>query len=99
MNFYLNIIVYFLVGVLQDFMIALYTRLVSTKQTIWASLLSFIITAINLAVIYTLLTGLEDKGWIAILAYAIGNAVGTGIGMTSHAFIFKAKPPGGSLEI
>ena len=99
MNIYLNILIYFSVGVLQDFMIALYTRLVSTKQTLWASTLSFIITAVNLAVIYTLITNLQESGFFAIGAYALGNAVGTAIGMKSHAFIFRTKPPGGSLEI
>ncbi len=79
MNYY--IIVYFLVGLLQDFIIALYTRLINKGAAISSAVLSTLITIINLAVIYSILARFDsEKSILAILAYALGNGVGTFIG-------------------
>jgi len=79
MDFY--VVIYFFVGLLQDFVIALYTRLVNKGAALSSAILSTLITIINLAVIYSILVRFDsEKSILAIIAYALGNGVGTFIG-------------------
>ena len=90
MNYY--IIIYFLVGLIQDFLIAFYYRLVTKGAGFPAGFLSFLITIINLAVIYTILEKFNlETSFLAIFAYAIGNGVGTYIGVKSKLGILVKK--------
>jgi len=90
MNYY--IIIYFFVGLLQDFLIALYYRLVTKNAGLSAGALSTLITIINLAVIYTILVKFSSETSIlAILAYALGNGVGTYIGVKSKLGFLAKK--------
>jgi len=80
MDYY--IIIYFLVGLMQDFVIALYTRLVNEGAALSSAVLSTLITVINLAVIYSILIRFDsERSIFAIIAYALGNGVGTFIGV------------------
>jgi len=76
---------------MQDFVIALYTRLVNKGAALSSAVLSTLITIINLAVIYSILVRFDSEGSIfAIIAYALGNGVGTFIGVKSKiGFLIK----------
>jgi len=75
-------IIYFLAGILQDFILTLNLRFIAKDKVIPAAISSFIVTVITLLVIYNILTQLEARrGIIAILAYALGIGIGTFLAM------------------
>jgi len=83
--------VYFLAGVLQDFLLTLNWRFIAKERTMPASILSFITTIVSMLVLYTIITQLDrERSVIAILVYASGIAVGTILGMKTNIG-FKKK--------
>ena len=78
----LYLIVYFLAGILQDFLLTLNWRFVA-KDKVWpASIYSFLTTVVSLLVLYNILTRLDsERSLIAILVYAFGIGTGTFLGM------------------
>ena len=75
-------IIYFLAGLLQDFILTLNLRFIAKDKVIPAAISSFIVTIITLLVIYNILTQLEtQKTIIAIIVYALGIGVGTFLAM------------------
>ena len=80
MNYFL--ILYFLAGVLEDFLVTVDLRLIAEKKVIPATLVSFIATLIGLFILYNILTKLDsDRSIAAIITYAAGIATGTFLGM------------------
>jgi uncharacterized protein YebE (UPF0316 family) len=76
------LILYFLAGILQDFLVTLNWRYVTEKKPILATLFSFLATIVSLTVLYNILTRLDvERGLIAILVYSAGVGLGTFFGM------------------
>ena len=72
------LLIFYLVGILQEFLTVLWLRFVSKDKTISAVVLSFITMLVSLLVIYNILTQLEaQKSTAAIVVYALGFATGT----------------------
>ena len=77
MQTYWIYLIYFGAGILQDIVITLYYRFVIDKRAFGSGVLSFIVTLINLTILYGILSSLgPDSGIKLILVYALGNAVG-----------------------
>ncbi|MBU1164492.1 hypothetical protein KKA15_02945 [Patescibacteria group bacterium] len=80
MDYYL--IIYFLAGVLQDFLLTLNWRFIAKDKTWPAAAFSFLTTVVSLLVLYNILTKLDSqRSIIAILFYALGIATGTVLAM------------------
>jgi len=70
-------LIFFLVGIFQDIFITYYLQTVAKEYAWRAAIFSTLVTLINLLVLYKILTGIEEQIFSIILAYAIGNGVGT----------------------
>ena len=80
MDYYL--ILYFFVGVLQDFLLTLNWRFISKERAVTAAFFSFAVTIVTMLVLYNILTQLDKQRIIvAIIVYALGIGVGTMLGM------------------
>jgi uncharacterized protein YebE (UPF0316 family) len=80
MDYY--IILYFFVGILQDFLVTLNWRYIAKHKIAPAMLLSFLVTITTMLVIYNILSRLDSqRSIIAIIVYASGVAVGTFLAM------------------
>jgi len=76
------LILYFLAGVLQDFLLTLNWRFIAKEKAFPAAAFSFIVTIVSMAVLYNIVTQLDkDRSIIAIVIYALGVSAGTIIGM------------------
>jgi uncharacterized protein YebE (UPF0316 family) len=76
------LILYFIVGVVQDFALTLNWRFIAKDKIFLSVLFSFLTTVISMLVIYNILTKLdESRSIIAIIVYACGIATGTFIAM------------------
>lgn len=76
------LIIYFFVGVIQDFLLTLNWRFIAKEKVLPASALSFIVTVLSFLVLYNILTQLDNNRTIlAIVVYALGIASGTAIGI------------------
>ncbi len=75
---YYYLLIFYLIGLLQDFLSVLLLRFISRGKTVPAVVLSFITMLIGLLVIYNILTKLEtQKSMAAIIVYSLGVATGT----------------------
>jgi uncharacterized protein YebE (UPF0316 family) len=80
MNYF--IIIYFFVGIFQDFLLTLNWRYIAKHKIAPAMLLSFLVTVTTMLVIYNILSKLDSqRSIIAIIIYAAGISVGTFLGM------------------
>jgi len=78
----LQLTIYFFAGVLQDFLFTLNIKYVAINKVALAMLSSFLITVVNLIVLYNILTLMDSERSItAIIIYAAGVATGTLLGM------------------
>jgi len=78
----LQLIIYFFAGVLQDFLFTLNIKYVAVNKIILAMITSFLITVVNLVVLYNILTAMDSqRSILAIVVYAAGIAVGTFLAM------------------
>lgn len=86
----INLLIYFVVGIVQDYLWTLNVRYVAQHRVLPASLSSFFTTVVSMLVLYNILSKLDsEKSILAILIYSLGIAVGTVLGMKSH----KITPP------
>lgn len=77
-----SLVLYFIAGVIQDFLLTSNWRAVAKEKILYATLFSFLTTVISMVVIYNILTSLDaDKSILAIVIYASGIATGTFIAM------------------
>ncbi len=80
MNYW--ILLYFLAGVAQDFLLTLNWRFINKERVFPAAMLSFVVTIVTMLALYNILTQLDaQRSIFAILAYAIGVGTGTVLGM------------------
>ncbi|MEK7180513.1 MAG: hypothetical protein AAB706_03480 [Patescibacteria group bacterium] len=88
-------ILYFLIGVLEDFLITLNWRYVAKEQALPAAFFSFLSTIVSMAIVYHILTLLDARrGALAITIYALGIAAGTFLAMKfnpNFKLIFQTK--------
>jgi len=79
--------------VLQDIVITFYYRFVADKKAGLSAILSFVVTLINLTILYEILSNLTPKSGIwLIVTYALGNAVGAYLAIRfSHIFGRREK--------
>jgi uncharacterized protein YebE (UPF0316 family) len=76
------LIVYFLAGVLQDFLVTLNWRYVSKEKIFPAVIFSFLATIVSFTVVYNIVTALDpNKSLVAIIVYSLGVGAGTLLGM------------------
>jgi uncharacterized protein YebE (UPF0316 family) len=74
--FYL--VLYFLVGIFQDFLGTLNMRYIAKGKVFLSVLTSFLVTAVSLLVLYNILTQLDSqRSILAIVIYAFGIGTGT----------------------
>ena len=82
MNIYLYLVVYFLAGVLQDFLFTSNLRYVAKNKVFMAVITSFLVTIVNLIALYNILTQLNPNETLpAIIAYSLGITAGTFLAM------------------
>lgn len=82
MNLYLIFLIYFLAGVLQDFLFTVNLRYVAKNKVFLAVLTSFLVTIVNLIALYNILTQLDPNKTIStIIVYALGITTGTFLAM------------------
>jgi len=78
----LQFLAYFFAGVLQDFLFTLNIKYVAVNKVVLAMITSFLITVVNLAVLYNILTVMDSqRSILAIVVYAAGIAIGTFLAM------------------
>jgi uncharacterized protein YebE (UPF0316 family) len=76
------LIIYFFAGVVQDFLFTVNLRYVAKNKISLAVLTSFLVTVVNLLVLYNILTKLDEQRTIvAIIIYALGITMGTFLAM------------------
>lgn len=80
MNYYL--IIYFLAGTLQDFLLTLNWRFMAKDRVIPATFYSFAVSVVGMLVLYNIITKLDsERSLMAILVYSLGIGTGTALGM------------------
>ena len=88
-------VLYFLIGVLEDFLITLNFRYVAKERAFPAAFFSFLSTIVSMAIVYHILTLFDARrGALAITIYALGIAAGTFLAMKFNPdfkVIFKTK--------
>jgi len=74
----ITLLIYFMVGVVQDFFFTLNTKYVAEKKVFWAVVFSFLTVLISMWVLYDIVSSIDRKnGILAIFVYACGIATGT----------------------
>jgi len=80
------LIIYFLVGVIQDFLTTLNWRYVAKEKVLPAMLFSFLTTAVGMVVLYNIITQLDpNRSILAIIIYSLGITTGTFFAMKFKA--------------
>lgn len=83
-------LLFFGVGFFQDLLITLYYQAISRDHAIRSGFLSFLVTVVGILVLYEILGNLEGQKVGIILAYALGNGIGTYVVVRGKRF----KPKG-----
>lgn len=81
-----NYLLFFFVGLFQDILITYYYQVIAKERAVRAAAASFVVTVVNIWVLYELVSGVESQAGSVILVYACGNAVGTFIVIKRHEF-------------
>jgi len=77
-----DLTLYFLAGILQDFLWTLNVRFVAKGKLIPASLYSSLTSLVSFLVLYNILTKLDtERSLVAIITYSLGIGAGTFLGM------------------
>jgi uncharacterized protein YebE (UPF0316 family) len=75
-------ILYFLAGIIQDFLVTLNWRYVAEKKIALASVFSFLATVLSFTVIYDIISRLDSEDSLtSIIFYSLGVGLGTILGM------------------
>ncbi len=84
----MELLLYYVVGVVQDFLLTLNWRYVAKDKVVPAAVFSFFVTVLSLLVLYNILTRLDEtRSILAIGVYSLGVATGTFLGMRSSFWI------------
>lgn len=77
-----QLFLYYLAGIIQDFLLTVNWRFVAKEKPILAMIFSFLTTVVGLLVFYNILTQLDrERSLIGIIVYAAGIATGTFLGV------------------
>lgn len=77
-----QLFLYYIAGIVQDFLLTLNWRFVAKERPILATIFSFSTTVVSLLVLYNILTQLDrERSLIGILIYSLGIATGTFLGV------------------
>ena len=78
----MDLAVYFLAGVLQDFLFTVNIRAIDDHKVFRAAATSFLTVFVGLIVLYNILSRLNgERSIVAITVYCLGVALGTFLGM------------------
>lgn len=82
----MNYFIYFLVGVVQDFLTTLNWRYVAKDKVLPAMIFSFLTTTVGMIVLYNIITQLDpNRSILAIIIYSLGITAGTFLAMKFKA--------------
>ena len=82
MLLHVDLLMYFAVGIVLDVLLTLNWRFVNQEKAVLAGLFSFVVTLASMTVFYGIMQNLDPKtGLPRIVAYALGVAVGTFVGI------------------
>ncbi|OGH88341.1 MAG: hypothetical protein A3J93_04785 [Candidatus Magasanikbacteria bacterium RIFOXYC2_FULL_42_28] len=87
MDIIIRHLIFFSVGVFQDILITYYYQTIAKEYAWRAAFFSTIVTLLNLLILYEILAGIEDQIFTIILAYAVGNGVGTSLVIKKHQIL------------
>jgi uncharacterized protein YebE (UPF0316 family) len=77
-----DLFLYFLAGIIQDFLFTLSLRYVSKEKALLASSVAFFDNLVSVGVLYTILRQLDSQRTvISIIVYSLGIATGTFLAM------------------
>lgn len=78
----LSLIIYFIVGIVQDFFFTMNTKYIAREKVVPAVFFSFLTVLMSMLVLYNILSDLDASRSIpAIIVYSCGIAVGTYLAM------------------
>ena len=78
----LTLIIYFVVGVVQDFFFTMNSKYVAQNKVLPAVIFSFFTVLMNMLVLYSILTDINNQtSIVAIIVYSCGIALGTYVAM------------------
>lgn len=76
------LVLYFLAGALEDFLVTLNWRYVAKEKPFSAAFFSFLATVVNMAVVYNILTAFDNtRSILAIIVFSLGISTGTFLAM------------------
>ncbi len=82
-----KLIIYFIAGIVQDFLFTLNTKYVAENKVFPAVIFSFLTVLMSMLVLYNILSELDsERGILAILVYSCGIALGTFVAMKLPKF-------------
>lgn len=77
-----SLIVYFIVGVVQDFFFTMNSKYIAKEKVLPAVFYSFFTILISMLVLYNILTDIDsERSIVAIIVYSCGIATGTYLAM------------------
>jgi len=80
-----SLVIYFIVGVVQDFFFTMNLKYVAREKVLAAVVFSFLAVSMSMLVLYNIINDLDpQKSILAIVVYSCGIAVGTFIAMKTH---------------
>ncbi|MBI2054015.1 MAG: hypothetical protein HYT36_01655 [Candidatus Staskawiczbacteria bacterium] len=83
----IKFIIYFIVGVIQDFFFTLNSRYIAEKKVWPATAFSFLTILMSMVVLYNILNELDsEKSIAAIFFYSVGISLGTYLAMKFEGF-------------
>ncbi len=77
-------LIFFAVGVLQDLIITFYYQAVAKDWPLRSATLSIVVTLVNIFVLYAIISDVEQQVASVIVAYALGNGLGTYLVVKGH---------------
>lgn len=78
----IKLIIYFIVGVIQDFFFTLNSRYIAKDKIVPAVIFSLLTVLMSMLVLYNILNELDpEKSIISIIIYSFGIAMGTFLAM------------------
>ncbi len=91
MSEFLKLIIYFFAGLIQDFFFTLNSKYIAQNKIMPAVLFSFLTILMSMLVLYNILSELDSqRGFLAIIVYSCGIALGTYVAL-KFPFKFKKK--------
>lgn len=79
------LILYFVAGIVQDFLFTLNVRAIDERRTFLAALTSFFTVFVGMVILYNIISRLNaEQSLMAIGVYCLGIALGTALGMKYH---------------